>query len=759
MFFSSDDASKQCLRGAERSFNIAWRFLKFEVRCESEPSIFFDATQHIGPPAKLQFALNSPCRRDISIEELKRRKITLNFQKDTLLFTYANKPILWNDENVKLHLISTLNNYILDDIACATIQKDTAEGLAIIENIRITEPAILKEGRIAIFELGDELYIVGSKGDMSKFSRDCLPAEIKPGSGTSEAVPFKVLNVSSDEITGMTELNIFSDIENSFPGITFTLSKEITVNGPQENVYKAVEMFDGYRQSISKRNVIFEDPTWAKIFVNKDGTVNSTLCRIVKGLVLKREELKIQKCHVSVNVKGPPEVMVCCLSQEDAAAAAVIVSKCLHKIDIPNRILEKMKERLDEWRAHKNFYSISQNEKHLIGIITCDLYETYNKCVVDCFLEQSKPASGTTEAVQTVILSNMTPDEIRCLREFADIADILPNLKWSFSNEPKITGTEEDIQKAVEIFDTHGKLVFKKAVTFKDVACANTFINADGMKNEELCEFVKCQVLKNKQNEIHKCHIQVSDGKLPSVTVYCLSPGETDIAAHIVSDCLNTNSLSKLVYDKAKSQLEKMFQRKKLYVLSETDKEVVLATTNDVLCEYQSIIAKHSEKSIEVSIPSSAYAYLTQFGHGHVQTAKNRYNVSVTLKEKCLILTGTDQNIKDAKLFIKNSYVLERFYINTNHTLINKIESELDCAAHKNQCCWTACLEKDYEKGMLENVNYKASWIDHTTGAKLTLIEGCAARIEYDVLLVFVTDTLFPIQAKTQLGDGNYLAT
>ena len=698
------------------------------------------------------------------MDELKKHGINVHFENHAIVFTCENKGLQWTEQQVKEDIINILESCVLTDIECLTVKKGRERGFALVENIKKTELTMREECRIVVYELQNDLYIVGSKADL-KILRHCLHIDLQPGNEWNEAfqrVYFKTFGVSSDDIACMTELNIFNDIKSYLPGIQFLLSDEPSVSGSRDNVRKAVDMIDKFRKSVVKRNVTFRERLCINVFLNEDGTVNSALCSFVKGQVLNNKDIKIHKCHIDVTTMGPPKVVVCCLSQEEATAAAEIISGCLCTMRLAKNAFQKIKkEDLKEWTAKKKIYIGPDSDEDILLITTCDIYQRFNELFAECATKQPKPLCRTADNIQTVLLSNVTRDEFCSLRELyllEDITNSFPDVKMTFSNGVEITGIKEDVQKAEKMLIERRKSVVKKMVTFKEPSCANLFVKTDRTKNEGFCDFVKHQVLNKKNYKIQKCHIEVCDGKPPSVTVCCLSEEETEFAGSIISDCLHVKRISKVTFDKALTHLKKLIERKMVYVLPATDEEVCIVTNCDAIDELNSIITKHVETTTEVPVPSFVIAYFEQFGSETLETAKTKYNVSILLKDSSLILTGNNQNLKETKHFIKTTYALERFYIDTDQTLIDEQRSTLNSVAQKYQCCWTLKIEKGGEKALRKNINYQASWIDYITNAKLTLIEGSAGRLECDVLLVFVTDSLFPIPTETQLGDGNYFA-
>ena len=528
------------------SFIEAWSNLNLEIQCQGQKPLKFDATSVFGPPALLQFAFTSEAQKDVSFDSLRKQNILLEIKKDTLIFTYnKEKQCHWSEQDLKYALINTLAKDILGDLSCITEKKDTVTGLAMLENIKKTKPAVLRRGQVLMYLQGTDIFVVGTERSIRKLSSECHSKE------TNSTVQPKMVCVSLSDL--------------SFDDIDFIIKLELTT----------------------------------------------------------------------------------------------------------------------------------------------------------------------------------------------DIESVIPDVKFSVEKK-SIQGTEQNVDRAFEMLNEYLSSAAKKEVVFKDSFCAKAFLD-NNSKNETLCDFVKNRIYKCKKVAMKKCYIDVYAGDTPRVYVYCMSQEKADTAAVIVSECVCLNRIAKNMFMKINEDISNWFDKKRLYVVHSSEKEVFTVTTCDITEKLNILIAEKMDITKQIPIPEFASRYLTQYGSSFFEKVSTEYKVSVNLAENAVSLSGLPENVSKAKHFIKDSYAGERVNVEIDISQIDKQKSQFDTIAEKHKCCWNAKPNSGDRKGMLKDAQYRASWCNPPTNAKLTVVEGSAADIEFDVLLVFVTDSFFPTISKSHLQEGQLL--
>ena len=377
------------------------------------------------------------------------------------------------------------------------------------------------------------------------------------------------------------------------------------------------------------------------------------------------------------------------------------------------------------------------------------------KFVNECKLEQFEPEPTKVNQKVQVDLKSLTDHDLLTLTKLdlvADVENAVPDV--SFSVEKKILqGTYEGVQKAIEVLNKVLKSVAKKEVVFRNPFCAKVFIE-DNVKNETLCNFMESKIIKCKKVNIKRCYIAVEAGDIPRVYVYCLNEEAALAAAGIISNCLCMNMVAKDLFERMKGSIHSWFDSGKAYAVYRSEKEVYVVTTSDITEKFNKLLAEKVHISKTVPVLELACRYFNQFGSSLLEKVNADYKVSVNVGENSFTLSGITEHVTKAKHFIKDSYAGECLNVETDISLIEKRKLQFDDVAQKHECCWNAKPNSSNRRGMLKNVQYHASWCQPPTGSKLTIIEGPAADTEFDVLLVFVTDSFFPIVSESSLKEG-----
>ena len=524
----------------EKCFVKAWNKLDFEMRCQSEKSIYFDATDLFGPPALLQFALTSEQQKDVSFETLRMHNINLTITSDCLVFTFnKEKVVQWKEDDTKDELIQILAGEILKDLKCVEANIGSQQGLDIQQNIQITKPSVLRRGQVLLYTQDKCFYIVGSGRNIDKFLKECKLDQSEPApKNVTQKVPLE-----DNDILLLTKLDLIADIEKAVPGITFNVEMKI-LQGQIEDVIKASDMVKRVFRSIAKKEVVFQDPSCARMFLK------------------------------------------------------------------------------------------------------------------------------------------------------------------------------------------------------------------DGVKNQTVCNFLKCEVIKNKNAGVKRCYLDIEQGYMPRVYVYCISENAAVAAAKIIPDFLCINKMARTLYERVKGSVCGWFNSGKMRVVYSSEKEVQIVSTCDITENFNKLLGEKTDTSKTFSVPELACRYFDQFGSALLEKVNTDYKVSIKVEQNSFTLCGIPENISKAKQFIKESYALECLHVETDMSLIEKRKLQIDAVTEKHESCWSAKPGGRARTTMLKNVKYHATWCEPQTDSKLTIVEGCAADIDFDVMLVLVTDSLFPIVSKSSLKEG-----
>ena len=358
----------------EKSFVKAWNKLNFEIRCHDQKSICFDATDMFRPPALLQFALTSEQQKDVSINQLKSRNILLSITNDCLIFTYNNeKTVPWNEDDIQEAFIQTLTGDIMKDLTSIEASKCTQEGLDILQNIQITKPSVLRSGKVLLYTQDTHFYIVGSGRNIDKFLKECKLDQSEPApKNVTQKVP-----LADNDILLLTKLDLIADIEKAVPGITFNVEMKI-LQGQNEDAIKASDMVKRVIRSIARKEVVFQDPNCARMFL-KDGVKNQTVCNFLKCEVIKNKNAGVKSCYIDIESGYMPRIYVYCISEEAAVAAAKIIPDFLCINKMARTLYERVKGSVCGWFDSGKMCVVYSSEKEVQVVSTCDITENFNK--------------------------------------------------------------------------------------------------------------------------------------------------------------------------------------------------------------------------------------------------------------------------------------------------------------------------------------------------------------------------------------------